>query len=663
MSSSAPAPDALDALVGAEIASEVAPNVAYHVLSRVGEGATAAAFHALRVAPEGDCAVVVKVLKPWVVRQSGMTAQLIVQKEAVALGRLNERVPPTPFVVRFIDAGTCPVRDEAEMLDLPWIALEYVHGGVLGTTLADRVAASIRDTGRAFDAHRAAHAVECLAAGLAAVHEVRVVHRDLKPSNVLCCGQGDDEIFKLADFGVARPAGMPGTFGGVVVGTLGYAAPEIETADQRAIGPWSDVFSLAAVVYFLLTGERYFDVRSSSDAIVVACGAARRSLRDAPGLAPEIAAHDQAVRGIDYALAFGTQASLDERPHRPEALAALIVPWLREAARASRRATSRALALVADAPESGATRVDRWRWTTLQRPSGARIVRHVAWDGDGKCLAATTTGLSFWNGTSWCDVSVEGLPSPAGVRFVRRAAPGRWLLGGDEATVATFTADGIADVRQLPGKASRFDMLSGAIDDLAVLVEKPPGEPPLLRTLSARRWIKAYPLRDVATLASIARIDDARWLLAGRAASGAAYAALFSPLHHEVERLPAPDARALVACAARHEIGVGLAVGTGGAVVWLEDDTVAHEWIEGGHDLAAAAVDAAGGGWVAAAGRIWARVGPASVRGGLQPTSRWECIWHDRSWTTPIVSLFADGAAVIAMTADGGIVEGRRDVR
>ena len=51
-----------------------------------------------------------------------------------------------------------------------------------------------------------------------------VVHRDLSPRNVLCCGFGEAEIFKIADFGLARAAGMATTFGNPVLGTPGYSA-------------------------------------------------------------------------------------------------------------------------------------------------------------------------------------------------------------------------------------------------------------------------------------------------------------------------------------------------------------------------------------------------------------------------------------------------------
>ena len=121
--------DALRDLLGAEVPSEVAPGVRYRLLSRIGQGAMGVAFYAVRVSPEGSTPVVMKVLRPWFVHQAGPAASLIVQKEAVALGRLNERVPPTPFVVRLIDTGTTGITLGTGRIDLPWVVVEYVHGG------------------------------------------------------------------------------------------------------------------------------------------------------------------------------------------------------------------------------------------------------------------------------------------------------------------------------------------------------------------------------------------------------------------------------------------------------------------------------------------------------------------------------------------------------
>ncbi len=202
--------DALGAMEGATVASQFDAGVAYRLERVLGVGGMGVAFFAMRVAPDGESSVVMKLVKPSVVRASGQAATLLVSKEAVALGRLNERVPATPFVVRLIDTGTVDTLVGGQPVTLPWLAVEYVHGGPEGTTLEERVKFSVRYSQAAFDPERAVAAVEALGAGLAAIHEVGVIHRDLTPGNVLCCGAGEDEIFKIADFGIARPSGMAG---------------------------------------------------------------------------------------------------------------------------------------------------------------------------------------------------------------------------------------------------------------------------------------------------------------------------------------------------------------------------------------------------------------------------------------------------------------------
>jgi serine/threonine protein kinase len=648
--------EALRAFLGAEVPSEVFPGVRYRLLSRLGQGAMGIVFYAVRLSPEGATPVVMKVLRPWFVSQAGAAAALIVQKEAVALGRLNERVPPTPFVVRLIDTGRTGLSYGAEHVDLPWIVVEYVHGGAEGTTLSDRVEHSLRTTGFAFDSARAAHCVDCLSQGLLAVHEVGVIHRDLKPDNVLCCGFGDDEIFKIADFGVARPAGVQATFGGMIVGTLGFAAPELVTNDARAIGCWSDVFSLASVLFYALTGEEYFDVKNPGELVQAAVSPRRKSVRDTRGLSPELRENDGACRAIDYAFLCATSARIEHRPQRADALAAMIGPWLRAEPRHPSVAARR-LTRIRDADEL--TQSVGFSWTSAKSGRPGQIVRSVAWDGDGRCLAATNQGLAFWNGAVWAAADVQGLPNPAGIRFVRRLGAGRWLVGGDDATLATVTTSGVTEVRRLREDGTRFDFVSGELEDLAVLVRVAQGEPPTLCTMIGRRWLRPLALNDVAVLSSLARIDDTKWLLAGRGTDGRGFAALYLPLDWEILRLPTPHVRAFLSAAGHVDSEVGLATGADGSVVWSHKGVLSTETIEGGHDLSAASLDAVGRGFAAGAGRIWMHHTIVAPNGVQPPVGRWEQIYGDPSWTAPIVSLFTDLGIVIAMTADGGIIEGR----
>src|SRR3954465_14771657 len=237
-----------DLFVGQVLESAYQPGVSYRLEKKLGEGGTAAAYLSRRMSAVGESQAVIKIILPQIVADSDERALTIIKKEAVALGRLNERVPPTPFVVRLLDTGALLFKPFGKGLELPWIALEYVHGGLEGTTLQDRGRYSVRETGFAFDPNRTARVVHALARGMDEIHAVGVVHRDAHPGNVLCCGAGETEIFKMSDFGIARPVGLSATFGGATVGTPGYMAPE-QYEDRGNIGPLSDLFSLAAIVF------------------------------------------------------------------------------------------------------------------------------------------------------------------------------------------------------------------------------------------------------------------------------------------------------------------------------------------------------------------------------------------------------------------------------
>lgn len=646
--------DALSGLEGRFIDSEMEAGVRYNIQRTLGVGGMAVAFLANRVAKDGESPVVLKVLRPSVVHESERAASLMVRKEAVALGRLNEQVPATPFVVRLIDTGALPARINGHAIALPWLAVEYVHGGPEGTTLEDRVSHCVRTRGQAFDPGRAAHAISSLATGISAIHEVGVIHRDLTPVNVLCCGYDDDELFKIADFGIARPAGMAATFGGIAIGTPGYAPPEQFGLDESRVASWSDVFSFACVIYYLLTGEEYFPVHAPAEGVLLVRKPERRRLVDSRSLSAELRSRTAACEAIDSALGRATSADPLQRPPSAQALAQLIVPALRPTTRMrpSDRGGRRARPT---ADTDAETLVAGWSWSTRHlTESESRSIRGVAWDGDGRCLAATSAGLSFWDGTRWIDAQQTAVPQPQHVRFARKLEAGVWLIGGDSGLLATYGPQGVGEVLVAPNPSLSFRDASGDLADLGVLVAETPDTGPMLYGVAAARWVRPATLPRIAAISSLSRLSDDSWLVTGRSLEGDGVVLRYRPLMWDVERLAAPTTRAYLASAARPELGLGVVVGAEGGTLRIQGEELIPSVIAERPDLSAVGVDRAGVAWAASVGQLWLQ----------RPSStRWGCVWSDSSWQVPFISVFADVGRVIALTADGGILEGRLGLR
>jgi eukaryotic-like serine/threonine-protein kinase len=631
----------LTALRGVELRSSIYPNVTYQLEQALGAGSMAVAFRAIRRAPDGQTFTVVKIVHPEMVMDASEVALLTIRKESVALGRLNEQVPPTPFVVRLLETSEITVSYRGMGVELPWLAMEYVHGG----TLEERVNESVARLGYAFDPDRAAACVEALASGIAAIHEVGVIHRDIKPSNILCCGTGRGELFKIADFGVSRSRGLKQTFAHSALGTPGYAPPEQILMEEDKLGAATDVFALAATTFWLLTGEELFQSRSVADILTQIQAKKRRSIRESKRLSLELRDQPRICSAIDAAIQLATSGDAGARPQDARVFATAITAALRvQSVRSVLSTNSRRPSVASAKSQVGAP---RHRFHVRHAPGDDRAIWSAAWDGAGCCLAATTRGLEFWDGTRWV-VAPTGEIDASKLRLVHYEGAGQWLLGGHGGLLALYQE---GQASRIPGPTPKATVtgVSGDFRELAVVAGSIPGGAPLLSACVSNHWLKPLELTDLASLPALARIDRERWLIAGRERTGHAFIAYYWPLEWRIERMPADDVRAYLAAASAPEESTAVVVGAGGRVVRVERVAITRATVPDNVDLSAVALDNDGRFWAASLGKLW------TVGAG---TAQFDCAWKEARWKVPMISLYADERRVLGVSADGGMIEG-----
>ena len=207
----------------------------YHLTKYVGEGGTATVYRAEH--PERGLAAV-KILR------SRLAQDPVAVKRFLREAEYGARVSH-PNIVRTYDYGVAD--------GLHYLALEWADG--------EPLAEFINRSGH-LAPPLAAKIVEQIGAGLSAAHRAGIIHRDLKPANIMY--DPVHQTAKLLDFGIARDAELNPeerlTRAGFFVGTLQYVAPE--TLSGELVKEQADVYSLATITYYMLTGALPFTGKS-----------------------------------------------------------------------------------------------------------------------------------------------------------------------------------------------------------------------------------------------------------------------------------------------------------------------------------------------------------------------------------------------------------------
>jgi eukaryotic-like serine/threonine-protein kinase len=169
-----------------------------------------------------------------------------------------------PSTVEVYDSG---ITDAGE----PYFVMEFLPG----LNLKDIV-----DRTGPMPADRVIHLLRQVCSALGEAHRHGMVHRDVKPANIFAAERGGIyDVAKLLDFGLVKFTGAESsdvqvTRDGVVAGSPLYAAPEM-TLGGDDVDARTDIYSLGATAYFLLTGRPVFDGEKALDVVLA-------HLREAP---------------------------------------------------------------------------------------------------------------------------------------------------------------------------------------------------------------------------------------------------------------------------------------------------------------------------------------------------------------------------------------------
>lgn len=222
----------------------------YRLLTKLGEGGMGAVWRAEHLTLGTQVAV--KLIDASIAKSEEALARF--RREAQAAAELR-----SAHVVHILDYG---VEDGT-----PYIAMELLDGESLAQRL-DRV--------KKLTPLELANLFTQVGRALTRAHQQNIIHRDLKPDNIYLVQDGEDEIAKVLDFGIAKKLGLKSTSSGVktqtgaMLGTPYYMSPEQARA-QGSIDHRTDIWSLGIIAYECLTGIKPFDGDTLASLLISIC--------------------------------------------------------------------------------------------------------------------------------------------------------------------------------------------------------------------------------------------------------------------------------------------------------------------------------------------------------------------------------------------------------
>lgn len=314
----------------------------YRLMQKLGEGGMAEVYKAFQ--PRLDRYVAIKFIRPELAVDSLFRTRF--ENEARAIAKLSHG-----SIVHVYDFG----EEERRY----YLVMEFVEGQTLKDYLQ-----KLHKNDQWVTTAQAVQIVTQVAGALGYAHDQGIIHRDVKPDNILLAGNGRAV---LNDFGIAKmiEEGEGLTQTGAAIGTPAYMAPEQIQGQKARIGPPTDLYSLAIILYELLTGRTPFTADTAFAVML-------KHLSDPIPLPRKINPH------LPEGLELFVLKSLAKEPEDRYATAAEFIQALQAAVTDSPSATTTAYnpnqTAIAPAMMHDATEVAAPQPATVVRPSEATVV-------------------------------------------------------------------------------------------------------------------------------------------------------------------------------------------------------------------------------------------------------------------------------------------------